>query len=77
MTLRLIQGAALLILGACGAAPSSSAQQSSSGKPFVASEVTRFEAPWAMDFLPGSGVPKTNIALVTEKAGKQASSGTA
>jgi len=70
MTLRLIQGAALLILGACGAAPSSSAQQSSSGKPFVASEVTRFEAPWAMDFLPGSGVPKTNIALVTEKAGK-------
>ena len=23
-----------------------------------------------MDFLPGSGVPKTNIALVTEKAGK-------
>ena len=70
MTLRLIQGAALLILGACGAAPSSSAQQSSSAKPFVASEVTRFEAPWAMDFLPGSGVPKTNIALVTEKAGK-------
>jgi len=70
MTLRVSQGAALLILGACGAAPSSSAQQSSSGKPFVASEVTRFEAPWAMDFLPGSGVPKTNIALVTEKAGK-------
>ena len=70
MTVRLMQGAALLILAACGAAPSSSAQQSSSGKPFIASEVTRFDAPWAMDFLPGSGVPKTSVALVTEKAGK-------
>jgi glucose/arabinose dehydrogenase len=33
-------------------------------------EVATFESPWAMDFLPGSGVPLTNAALVTEKSGK-------
>ena len=26
--------------------------------------------PWAMDFLPGSGVRLTNMALVTEKGGR-------
>jgi glucose/arabinose dehydrogenase len=69
MTLRLMQGAALLVLAACGATPGSSAQQSSSERPFVVSEVTSFDEPWAMDVLPGSGVPLTNMALVTEKAG--------
>ena len=29
-----------------------------------------FRRPWAMDFLPGSGVPLTTMALVTEKGGK-------
>lgn len=67
MTLRLMQGAALLVLAACGIAPS---QQASAKKPFTVSEVTHFDGPWAMDFLPGSGVPKTNMALVTEKSGK-------
>jgi glucose/arabinose dehydrogenase len=71
MTLRLMQGAAIFVLAACGSAPSqSSAQQASSAKPFTVTEVTRFEAPWAMDFLPGSGVPITNMALVTEKGGR-------
>ena len=32
--------------------------------------VATFDAPWAMAFLPGSGVPMTNMALVTEKTGK-------
>ncbi|GAA4748358.1 PQQ-dependent sugar dehydrogenase [Sphingomonas daechungensis] len=71
MTLRLMQVAAILVLAACGTAPSqSSAQQASSTKPFTETEVTRFEAPWAMDFLPGSGVATTKMALVTEKGGK-------
>ena len=33
-------------------------------------EVATFDGPWALAFLPGSGVPMTNIALVTEKPGK-------
>ena len=47
-----------------------SAQETSGNPPFTMGAVTTFNAPWAMDFLPGSGVPKTTMALVTEKAGK-------
>ena len=68
MNLRVIQAGLLLVLGACGSAPSANAV--ASGRPFTQTAVTTFEAPWAMDFLPGSGVPKTNMALVTEKGGK-------
>jgi len=68
MTLRLMQVALILAVGACSASPSRS--QTSGEPPFTATEVARFDAPWALDFLPGSGVPKTNMALVTEKAGK-------
>lgn len=64
MTLRLT--ALLLLLASCSAG----AGQSTGEKPFRTSEVASFEEPWAMDFLPGSGVPKTNMALVTEKQGK-------
>ena len=39
-------------------------------RPFAITPVATFDSPWAMDFLPGSGVPMTNMALVTEKAGK-------
>ena len=69
MSLRLIQALVLLGLAACSASPSRSAQ-STGDRPFTVTEVARFDAPWAMDFLPGSGVPRTNMALVTEKAGK-------
>ena len=66
MTLRLIQAALLLLMvAACGAAPSPGAE-----RPFTTTEVARFDSPWAMTFLPGSGVALTNAALVTEKAGK-------
>ncbi len=79
MTLRLMQAAALMVVAACGSAPSSTAaqpreEQSSAqpggGPPFRTTEVARFTTPWAMDFLPGSGVPLTTAALVTEKEGK-------
>ena len=69
MTLRLMHVPLLLLLAACGAAPSSSAAQSGE-RPFAISPVATFDSPWAMDFLPGSGVAKTNLALVTEKAGR-------
>jgi len=78
MKLRLAPVAALLVLAACGTSTPTSAQEGSSGPanlpatrpPFTTAEVTTFDSPWAMDFLPGSGVPRTNTALVTEKAGR-------
>ncbi|WP_310468663.1 PQQ-dependent sugar dehydrogenase [Sphingomonas sp.] len=54
---------------ACAAAPSQPAA-AAADPPFSVSEVARFDAPWAMDFLPGSGVRMTGAALVTEKGGK-------
>src|SRR5215213_2789297 len=68
MSPRPIQAMVLLALAACGAAPSAS--QASAGRPFTTSEVATFDEPWAMDFLPGSGVRLTNAALVTEKGGR-------
>jgi len=70
MTLRLMQAAAFLVLAACGAAPTQSSAQPSGERPFTATEVATFNGPWALDFLPGSGVRMTNLALVTEKGGK-------
>ena len=70
MTLRLMQAAAILVLAACGAATSESSAQQSAKRPFAVSDVTTFDSPWALDFLPGSGVRMTNLALVTEKDGK-------
>ena len=69
MTLRLMQGTLMLALAACGASSSQSAQ-ARGDRPFTITEVARFNAPWALDFLPGSGVRQTNMALVTAKAGK-------
>src|SRR4051795_119321 len=64
MTLRLMQAAVLLVLAACGVSPSASADAPSADPPFKAAEVTTFDSPWAMDFLPG-----TTKAVVTEKPG--------
>ena len=72
MSLRFAQTTAALLVAACGTAPSESAaqqQQSSSERPFAVSEVASFNAPWALTFLPGSGLPMTGMALVTEKGG--------
>ena len=63
--------AALIALAACGTAPSSTqAQTPGSEQPFASAAVATFDAPWAMDFLPGSGLPLTNRALVTENGGR-------
>ncbi|RJF94306.1 PQQ-dependent sugar dehydrogenase [Sphingomonas cavernae] len=58
----------LAIFAACSASNSSNAQpsaQTASARPFEASEVAKFNEPWAMAFLPGG-----KQLLVTEKAGK-------
>jgi aldose sugar dehydrogenase len=38
--------------------------------PFTVTEAARFDEPWAMTFLPGSGVAMTGIALITERKGR-------
>ena len=71
MSPKFLQTAALISLAACGSAPSSTRAQPGGGdRPFAVAEVATFDAPWAMDFLPGSGVRMTGMALVTEKGGK-------
>jgi glucose/arabinose dehydrogenase len=60
-----MQAAAPLMVASCGAAPSASAE-----RPFTTTEVARFDSPWALAFLPGSGVALTNVVLVTEKPGR-------
>jgi glucose/arabinose dehydrogenase len=66
MTRRLIQAALFLVLASCGNSTSTTAQpRGGSEQPFVTSQVTSFDSPWAMGFLPGS-----NMAIVTEKPGR-------
>lgn len=75
MSLRLMQAALVLGLTACGGPPTATAQNSNrpstpDGRPFSVAPVADFETPWAMTFLPGSGLPLTNMALVTERDGR-------
>jgi len=74
MSLRFMQAACVLALAACGTTEPSSAQANgqagTGGRPFEVAEVMAFSSPWAMDFLPGSGVRTTNLALITEKEGR-------
>ena len=65
------KGVLALALGACGTSPSATApvRTADEARPFTVTEVARFDGPWAMDFLPGSGVRMTTSALVTEKSG--------
>ena len=59
---------AALLASACQSG--SSAAPAEAARPFTVAEVASFSSPWAIDFLPGSGVPLTKMALVTEKEGK-------
>ena len=71
MPQRLMQAALMLLLTACGASPSANAQDGqNSGPPFIVTPVAKFDTPWAMTFLPGSGVAMTNMALVGERDGR-------
>jgi glucose/arabinose dehydrogenase len=72
MSLRLMQAALLLGVTACGGSPSATAQESGAtrGRPFSVTPVADFDTPWAMTFLPGSGVPVTGMALITERDGR-------
>jgi glucose/arabinose dehydrogenase len=60
-----MQAGLLLFLSACSASPSGGTPRQAADPPFAVSEVATFNAPWAMDFLPGG-----QFALVTEKPGR-------
>ena len=60
--------AAMLV---AGCQPQAAAQaESRSQRPFTVKEIAKFSTPWAMAFLPGSGVRLTNAALLTEREGR-------
>ena len=61
-----------VVMSLCAACQSEgTAQPKARGdQPFAIVEVAEFSTPWAMAFLPGSGLPLTNLALLTEKEGK-------
>jgi len=63
---------AMMVTALCAACQSEgTAQAEASGdRPFLVTEITGFSTPWAMAFLPGSGVRLTNMALLTEKEGR-------
>ena len=68
---RLMWQAGLMLCAAtaaCGQATTKAT--AASNPPFTVHEVASFTTPWAMTFLPGSGVRLTNLALLTEKEGK-------
>ncbi len=71
----LLQSLALAALTACGGSPAATAETNSGanagaqatdqGRPFTVTQVSAFDSPWALEFLPGS-----ERALVTEKGGR-------
>jgi glucose/arabinose dehydrogenase len=65
MRISILQTAVLLALAACGNSSPTAAQSTESSRSFAISQVTTFDFPWAMAFLPG-----TNTAIVTEKPGR-------
>lgn len=69
MNRRLIQVALVALLGAACQSEIAAQRQDSQDRPFTTTEIADFSSPWAMAFLPGSGVPLTNMALLTEKEG--------
>ncbi len=73
MAHRLLQ--AMLCAGAviagCQARPAGQAvAEGDAAPPFTVHRVASFSTPWAMAFLPGSGVPLTGMALLTEREGR-------
>jgi len=71
MSRRVLQAvlAAAMVTG-CQTEGSAQPDAAASRRPFTVTEVAEFSTPWAMAFLPGSGVSLTNVALLTEKEGK-------
>ena len=73
MAHRLLQAMLLAsaIVAGCQARPAGQAVAAGdAAPPFTVTPVADFSTPWAMAFLPGSGVPLTGMALLTEREGR-------
>ena len=70
MSRRFLQAAMAAALCAACQSEGTAQPEASGERPFAVTEVADFDTPWAMAFLPGSGVRLTNMALLTEKEGK-------
>ena len=70
MSRKILQAIAVTALCAACQSESSAQPEARGDRPFTVTEVADFSTPWAMAFLPGSGVPLTNMALLTELEGK-------
>ncbi|MCY7338978.1 MAG: PQQ-dependent sugar dehydrogenase [Sphingomonas bacterium] len=64
------QGSVLPLIIAAGCSQAKPVASAGSPPPFTIHEVASFSTPWAMAFLPGSGVRLTGMALLTEKEGR-------
>src|SRR4029453_1648816 len=70
MRRRLLQAVLAATMVAGGQSEGAAQGESRSERPFTVKEIAKFSTPWAMAFLPGSGVRLTNMALLTEKEGR-------
>lgn len=70
MSRSFLQAALAALLCAACQSQGNAQPEASGDRPFTVSEIAQFRTPWAMAFLPGSGVSLTNMALLTEKDGR-------
>ncbi|HEU0310352.1 MAG TPA: PQQ-dependent sugar dehydrogenase [Sphingomicrobium sp.] len=70
MSRRVLQAMLLAAMSASCQSEGSAQPETNGERPFKVSEIADFDTPWAMEFLPGSGVQLTNLALLTEKEGR-------
>lgn len=70
MSRRILQAAMVMLLSAACQSGGSAQSGTSADRPFTVTEIASFSTPWAMAFLPGSGRPLLDVALVTEREGR-------
>src|SRR5262245_38798931 len=70
MSRTILQVAAISALVTACQSQGAAQEEMSRDRPFTVTTIAEFSTPWAMAFLPGSGVPLTNMALLTEKEGR-------
>lgn len=70
MSRSILQAALVAFLCAACQSEGAAQREASRDRPFTVSTIAEFSTPWALEFLPGSGVAIINMALLTEKEGK-------
>lgn len=66
----ILMTASAMVVAACTADGNAQDPAASSAPPFTSAPVASFDTPWALEFLPGSGLPLLKTALVSEKDGR-------